>query len=103
MNEHQTFFKIKPWRSKKYLAWVRQQPSIISEMPGSDVHHLKGHGFSGTVRADDWAVIPLTREEHSKLHTIGYGQWESIHGKQTDLLMKFWLKNFNEIKGFLNE
>ena len=51
--------KRKPWRSKAYTDWVKTQPSVISGMPGDDPHHIKGHGYGGTVKAPDWMVIPL--------------------------------------------
>lgn len=89
------------WRSKKYIDWVKSQPSIISGNIGCDPHHIKGHYLTGGVTAPDWAVIPLTRIEHTDLHNIGYKAWEEKHGiSQVDLLMIFWRDNFNEIKGF---
>lgn len=76
--------KNKAWRSETYLAWVKQQPSVLSGLPSDDPHHLKGHGFGGTIKAPDWAVIPLTREEHSRFHATGIRTWEEQHGSQLE-------------------
>ena len=77
--------KYKAWRSETYLAWVKQQPSVISGIePAGDSHHVKGHGMGGSVKAPDWASIPLTREEHSVLHAYGWQSWEGIHGNQLE-------------------
>lgn len=70
------------WRSRVYLDWVKQQPSCISGLPADDAHHIKGHGFGGTVKAPDWAVIPLTREEHTRFHNIGVYAWETMYAEQ---------------------
>lgn len=78
--------KRKPWRSKKYTEWVKQLPSVVSRRPADDPHHLVGHGYSGmgTKVSDIW-TFPLTREEHTELHLIGYKAWEDLYGSQ----MKF--------------
>jgi len=95
------FFKQNDWRNKKYLKWVKEQYSVISGMPADDPHHIMGHGLTGGTKAPDWACIPLTREEHTNLHNIGYEAWEDIHGSQVDLLVMFWRDNFEEIRGFI--
>lgn len=78
--------KHKTWRSDKYLEWVKSQPSCISGLPADDFHHIKGHGMGGSVKAPDWATIPLTREEHSWFHSPAGGciTWEKTHGNQLD-------------------
>lgn len=95
------FPKENAWRNKKYTNWVKQQLSIVSGLPADDPHHIIGHGFSGSVKAPDWATTPLTRDEHNHLHHIGYSVWEEIHGSQLDLLMRFWQHNFDDIRGFM--
>lgn len=72
--------KHKAWRSETYLAWVRTLPSAISGQPAGDCHHIKGYGFGGSVKAPDYMTIPLTREEHTKFHTIGWRSWEKLQG-----------------------
>lgn len=96
------FPKENAWRSNSYIKWLKLQPSIISGLPADDPHHIKGHGFGGSVKAPDWAVLPLTRDEHTELHgPQGIEAWEERHGSQVDLLMRFWLMNFDTIKGYL--
>ena len=90
------------WRNKKYLKWVKEQPSVISGAPADDSHHIMGHGLTGGTKAPDWAVIPLTRQEHSLFHFMPMMEWEAEHGSQLDYLFKFWRDNFEEIQGFLS-
>jgi len=75
------------WRSGKYLKWVKQQPSCISGKPSDDPHHIKGHGYGGLV-APDWATMPLTRDEHTNFHNIGWETWEAEHGDQWEHVAK---------------
>ena len=72
--------KHKAWRCQEYLDWVKTLPSCISGKPSDDAHHIKGHGFGGTVKAPDWATIPLTREEHTYWHSVGWKYFEERHG-----------------------
>ena len=72
------------WRNKNYTDWVKSQPSCISGRPADDPHHIKGHGFGGSVKAPDWATIPLTRDEHDLLHNVGWRRWEEVNGSQLE-------------------
>lgn len=63
---------------------MRTLPSIVSGVNGVEPHHVKGHGMGGTVKAPDWAVIPLTREEHTALHAGGWQTWERANGSQLE-------------------
>lgn len=74
--------KVRRVESKKYIAWVRDQPSVISGQHGCDPHHIisVGDGRMGS-KASDLLTIPLTRTEHNELHH-DVRQWESIHGSQ---------------------
>jgi len=76
-------FIVKPYRSKKYLAWVKTLDSVLSHQPGCDAHHLIGHGQGGigTKVTDIW-TFPLTRGEHTELHHMGWKAWEEEHGSQ---------------------
>jgi len=95
--------KQKPWRSKKYIAWVKQQPSIVSHLPADDAHHIIGHGFSAMgTKAPDWATFPLTRQEHDSLH-YNRATWEYQNSSQINILMRFWRENWNEIQVFFKE
>lgn len=88
------------WRSRTYLDWVKCQACIVSLQPADDPHHILGHGFSGSGKAPDWATIPLTRAVHDDLHRKGYQAWERQYGSQMDLLARFWMLNFDEIRHF---
>jgi hypothetical protein len=83
-----TLQKRKPFRSEEYLSWVESLPSCISGQPADDAHHMKGHGMGGTTKAPDWAVIPLTREEHTLFHHLGWETWEAKHGSQWEYVAK---------------
>lgn len=74
------FPKQRPFRSRRYLDWVKSQPSVISGLPADDPHHIKVKGYGGTKTSDLWA-IPLTRAEHDELHR-GVEAWEEKHGSQ---------------------
>lgn len=76
------------WRSRSYLDWVRTLPCVISGAQGVDPHHVKGHGMGGSVTAPDYMTIPLTREEHTKFHTIGWRSWEKLHGSQLEYVVR---------------
>jgi len=74
--------KTKPWRSPKYLKWLRSQPCYYCGRP-STVHHIKGIGhMSGISRkAPDWATSPLCEECHHRMQTtplLWPEQWEII-------------------------
>lgn len=74
--------KVKPLRSQKYLRWVETQPSVISGRPADDAHHIKGHGYGGTTKPSDYFTIPLTHDEHTHFHNIGWQSWEEKYGSQ---------------------
>lgn len=77
------------WRSRKYLDWVKTQPSCVSGKPADDPHHIKRPGFGGTSKCSDLFAIPLTREEHDELHHIGWRAWEEKYQIcQTDIALK---------------
>jgi hypothetical protein len=82
-----SFFKNKPLRDKEYTDWVKSLPSAISGLPADDPHHLIGHGTGGT-KTSDLFTFPLTRDEHTELHNMGYQSWEEIHGSQWEYVAK---------------
>lgn len=77
--------KQKPWRSKKYLKWVRSQPCCITGRTDNIVaHHIttaKSRGM-GT-KADDFFCIPLTSETHQLLHSDPL-EFEIMYGRQDE-------------------
>ena len=75
--------KHKTWRSKKYLAWVKTQPCVITGEPAHDPHHGIGLKLGGMgTKAPDWATMPVTRISHTEIHNtpeMWNQQWEWIH------------------------
>ena len=78
MNYH----RIKPWKSPKYLQWIREQPCYKCGKE-SEPHHIIGVGsMSGMgIKAPDWAVMPLCHQCHAEIHAtpdLWDEQWEMI-------------------------
>jgi len=62
--------KIRPWRSPRYLDWVRSRPCAhCGEVGPSEAHHLIGlfGGHMGSKVGDEFAV-PLCSDCHRDLH-----------------------------------
>lgn len=75
--------RVKTIRSRKYLNYVKSLPCVITGAPADDPHHLIGHGQGGmATKACDLFAFPLTREQHTNLHNIGWRAWEVAHGSQ---------------------
>lgn len=72
--------------NRAWLDYVKSLPSCVSGMPADDPHHLKGYasltGASGGKKGDDLFVIPLTREEHTRFHSMSVSEWEAQNGMQ---------------------
>lgn len=76
------------YKNKKYTDWVKSQPSCISCRPADDPHHIKGRGYGGTGKRSDILTIPLTRDEHTEFHNIGWETWEKKYNvDQRDLVL----------------
>jgi len=71
-------------RSADYLAWVRCQPSVESGKYGCVAHHVIGNGRCSTLKTSDYFAIPLTDEEHRRLHDHGWRAWEERNGSQME-------------------
>ncbi len=78
--------KHKPYRSKKYLDWVKLLPSSISYKPAECYHHIIGHGVGGMgTKASDLFTLPLTFNEHTGnegIHTHSVEWWENRWSSQ---------------------
>lgn len=78
------FPKANHWRSKAYINWVKTLPCCMCGIePCGDPHHLKGVGnLSGAgMTAPDWAVMPLCRADHARMHAspeLWKDQWEYV-------------------------
>jgi hypothetical protein len=66
--------KRKPWRSEKYLAWVRQQDCCYTQRPahigGIQAHHINGQNLGKATgdKISDCFAIPLTSQSHVEIH-----------------------------------
>ncbi len=54
----------RPVRSRKYLAFIRRQASVVSGLGPCDPCHTGPHGAGQ--KASDLTCIPLTRREHDQ-------------------------------------
>jgi len=72
-----------------FLAWCKQQPSIVSGVFGVEVHHCVGSSrkvYVGAQRVHigHWFCIPLTTEEHWLYHNRK-NEFYDLYGDQCDL------------------
>lgn len=68
--------------SKTHLALIRKLPSCVSGRRPCDPHHLHVDRGMGLRARDKWCV-PLTRDEHDHLHSVGSKNelaWFKKHG-----------------------
>ena len=78
-----TLAHLKPHRSSAYLAYVRSRPCTVTGYEGEGVvaHHVRCLGGGGTgLKPSDYLCLPLTAEEHSKLHAKGEKRYWKSHG-----------------------
>jgi len=77
--------KDKPFRCKKYRAWVQSLPCVITGRTGAEVvpHHAISVGLGGSTggKAGDNYLMPLIKVLHQELHNDPE-KWEAKHGKQ---------------------
>jgi len=61
--------KVKRWRNKNYLNWIKTQPCCLCGRE-SEPHHIKGTGnWSGAgLKADDILVMPVCHLHHQLIH-----------------------------------
>lgn len=61
-------FKHKPWRSKRYLTWIRTLPCACCGATPSDAHHIIGYGGTMGGKPSDLFCMPLCRIHHQMVH-----------------------------------
>lgn len=90
--------KPKPWRSKKYTDWVKNLYCSASMQPADDPHHITGLLGGGTgTKTHDLFTMPLTRENHTELHSYGHKQWETMKGTvQAEAVLRTINKALND-------
>jgi hypothetical protein len=70
---------MKPVRNRAYLAFIRKQPCCVTGRTwGVEACHTGPHGLSQ--KASDLDAIPLTREFHQLLDSIGRPAFEQRYG-----------------------
>jgi len=85
-----------PWRSEKYLKWIRSLPCAnCQEVAPSDPHHIIGMAGFGVMgdKAGDQFATPLCRQCHNDLHAA-----RIPIGEQWYWLKKTIERGFNESK-----
>lgn len=80
----------KPVRSKPYLAFIRKQPSVVSEFGPCQACHTGPHG--GSQKASDLSAIPLTWDEHLEYGKDPYGYAEAKGLDVPKLILKLNLE-----------
>lgn len=96
-------------RDKKYLAWVRKQPCVVTKAVGTyaaiHAHHVHMGGQSGIgQKPSDYRTLPLEANEHACLHNTGerlYWQAEEIDPEQLIAgLMLRYLRDERGLRGY---
>lgn len=72
-------------RNAEYLAWIRTQPSVISEHYGCEAAHTGDDGGM-SLKASDTSCLPLTPEEHREYHQIGKRSFALKYGLDYEAL-----------------
>lgn len=61
--------KIKTYRNRAYLDWIKTLPCCHCGMPADDPHYIKIKGVGGgALTASDFTAMPLCREHHDMVH-----------------------------------
>lgn len=70
------------YKNRKYLNMVKLEDCVMCYAPADDPHHIIGQGMGGMgMKAPDWAVMPLCRNCHTKIHNspeLWDSQWEYV-------------------------
>lgn len=73
---------MKPYRSTKYIKWIKDDFCIQCGCCAKDPHHIIGHGQGGmSATASDLFAVPMCRTHHMLLHHDRV-VWEEEHGNQ---------------------
>lgn len=72
---------LKPRHSKHYLKWLKVK------FPGMELHHLLGS--MGSLKLNDFLVVPVTREEHLKAERNKIQFFEDNLAKCLNLIFEY--------------
>lgn len=81
------------YRSKGYMAFIRNQPCIVDGKVPSDSHHCAGSAGTA-LKNTDLTCIPLCRWCHSSIHTIGRRSFEEQHNISISTELYKWLMRY---------
>lgn len=84
-------WKVKPWRSPKYMKWISSLECCITDAPGpNDPHHSNepGHGTMGG-KCSDARCLPLAHWLHQEVERGEAEFWE-FWGKDPEALIAFY-------------
>jgi hypothetical protein len=56
---------------KRFLKWLKEQPSCISQLKPCDPCHYRTAANSGTADKPIFSAVPMTRAEHQEQHRVG--------------------------------
>ena len=88
--------KVAPAVTASHLRFVRQLPCCVCGRGGGvDPHHLRGYqlGRGMGKKSDDKWVVPLCRNHHNEVHTVGTKkelEWFEEYGCPYSLATQLW-------------
>jgi len=96
--------KDKPFKCRKYRAYIQSLPCVITGRTGAEVvpHHAIGVGLGGTMggKIGDNYLFPIIQTLHQELHNDPK-KWEEKHGKQLHFVDITLKRDDNPLDSFL--
>jgi len=71
--------------SLDYMEYMKTQSCCLTGQPSPDLHHLEAIGTRGKRYAPNqrhFTVIPLSRDKHSELHSLGVHKFQERYNIQ---------------------
>ncbi len=80
-----------------YRAWIRQQPSCVSESTRNiEACHTGPHGLGQ--KSSGYTCIPLTHEEHMELHRIGPRRFQDKYRIDFEVITEGLFTEWSELQ-----
>lgn len=96
---------MKPVRSAKYLAWIREFNCVVCDAPPPNhPHHYAGRSGVGGMgeKTDDYRTVPLCWRCHRKIHDYGIDKFEEKttfgHAELQEIQLKFLVFWANQLE-----
>ena len=89
-----------PYRSKKYLEFIRARPCGICMAPGpNDPHHVRQirWGAGTGIKPHDFVCVSRCRDHHGPEWDKGLGK-EGLYGEIIDNLIEWITRNGEDVK-----